>query len=140
MYASCAPKDDAWFTELDECYVSTKKSPTSDPLVWHDWSPKSSQDPGGCGNLSLSVAAGPVTATMNLATCEELIPTKGEEPADFRVNWVGDAYWDGDVRETGLLHAVGFANPGSNIMVLAFDYGYIYSSCNPPPDLIDQCG
>jgi len=137
MWGSCWPHDDAWFTELIECQVATHPNPNP-PLVWNEYSPQHTEELGGCGNVSLTVGAGPVSATLNVGTCEKLVPVPGDQPGEMAAKWVGDAYWDDDVRGTGLLISIG--NAYGTTVSMGVSRTFVWSDCNPPPDVIDQCG
>lgn len=136
MYATCKPGE-ANFYELVECYVDTVEHPDSAPLVWNDWSPKSTTDLGGCGQVQLQVGVGPVVGGATVSTCEELIPERETAPADMRTRWVGDAYWKEDVRETGQIVSVGVA--WGQVVAIQPSFGYFYSSCSFG-DVLDLCG
>lgn len=136
MWGTCWPHDDAWFTELDECHVATH--PHTTPLVWNEYQPQSVQEVGGCGNVTLNVGVGPVSASLNVGTCDKLVPDPGDEPGEMRVKWIGDAYWDDDVRGTGLLISIG--NAFGTTPYMDVSRAFIWSECNPPPSIIDECG
>ncbi|SFO80544.1 hypothetical protein SAMN05421810_1018 [Amycolatopsis arida] len=127
MYATCKPGE-ADYYELKECYVDSVRHSTSAPLVWNDWSPKSTVDLGGCGQVQLQVGVGPVTGGATVSTCEELIPEREVDPADMRTRWVGDAYWKDEVRETGQIVSIGVAYGAQAVIQPSF--GYFYAECS----------
>lgn len=136
VYATCKPGG-ANFFEVVGCYVKSFKGGGSDPLFWNDWSPKSTTDLGGCGQIQLEVGIGPVTGGATVSTCEKLVPQRGAAPADMRTEWVGDAYWPEDVRETGQIIGIGVAFNQQASAGITF--GYSISSCTFG-DITDLCG
>lgn len=137
MYASCSADGDHSTRELDDCYIDSIKSASSATWYWNDWSPKSTVNLGNCGDITLSVGYGGVSGSYTLRTCEELIPAKGSAGGDFRATWKGESYRSTDVRETGMLIAIGHDWSATNIG-LDLTWGYHYSSCIP--FTVDDCG
>ncbi|MEU7739442.1 hypothetical protein [Nonomuraea sp. NPDC049158] len=104
-YATCGALEggpDFW--QVYDCSVRTWRVDNSAPLVWNEWSPKSTANLSSCGSVNLNVVAGPVSVGVSVNTCEKLIPAKGADPGDFKATWAGRSYWGSDVRETGLLN------------------------------------
>ena len=139
MYASCGAADPGHtFKEVDECYVSSARASNSSPLLWNDWSPKSTTNLSNCGTIQLQVAAGPVAASASVNTCETLEIMKGAEGGTFRATWVGDSYYPEEVRETGSL--IAFKATDMNLSaILWVEWNYVYSECHLS-GIIDRCG
>lgn len=148
-WATCsAKKGGPDFWEVDECYSGTQRRPGL-PDSWrlnvHDWNPRSTQyPPGTCGQIPLNVTVGPFSVGHTVNTCEKLVPSPGPREEDFKVRWVGDSYWDTDVRETASLLSISDQAPPGSAHGFPSYYivhvaGYKYSQCNPPPQIIDMC-
>ncbi|MEO3922326.1 hypothetical protein ABGB07_00370 [Micromonosporaceae bacterium B7E4] len=138
MWASCGALDggpDFW--EVDECYVENRWDPGQ--AVWADYQPRSTVPLSNCGDIPLSVSSGPFSLGTVIRTCEKLVPTPGAHPPNFKATWIGDSYWGTDVRETGFLIAYRVNNPNAPVRGPGDAWGYVYSECNPPPQIIDQC-
>lgn len=136
MYGTCKPGE-ADFYEITGCWVDTVKHSDSARLYWNDWSPKSTVDLGGCGQVQLQVGVGPVSGGAIISTCDKIVPERGAAPADMRTRWVGDAYWKDEVRQTGQIVGVG-VDYGETIGI-ASSFGYSYSPCSFS-SLLDLCG
>lgn len=135
-YATCGARDGGpEFMQVGGCTVHSMRNNVLDSpeLFWNDWSPKSSSNLGSCESISLSIGIGPVSAGATVNTCEELIPRKGEDPANLRVSWNGKSYYGSDVRETGLLIGIGSSfgtSPNLNIA-----WAYRFDHCWIPPKI-----
>jgi len=141
-YGSCAPVEGGPdHMEMDECYIRLWQNENVDPrIVWNAWDPQATVNLPDCGDVSMSVTAGPVSAGQSIHTCEKLVPKKGVKAGDMQATWIGDAYWAEDVRGVGFMVSIGipFGEPEAK-MTYYYQWGYKYSMCNLPPSAFDQC-
>jgi hypothetical protein len=137
-YATCgAASPGQVYLEVDECYVDTVRRPGSPQQFWNDWSPRSTQQFNPCGTYQMEIAWGPVTGARQVSTCEQLVPDKGADPADFRSTWIGDSYYHSDVRETAFVISTG--TPIGSVPSMTLTWSYVYSYCEPG-GIFDPCG
>lgn len=119
--------------ELTECGVHTYKWAGADPWTWHGWEPASDMNQSNCTQVSLSVAAGPVSGGMTFNACDLIDMEVGAAP-QHDVVWRGEKA--GNQRQAAQLIAIGTPWGGQNPDI-GVSYGYRYHRCGYLGELCD---
>jgi hypothetical protein len=119
--------------ELTECGVSTHRIATSAPFVWHGWEPASDMNQSNCTQVSLSVAAGPVTGGVSFNACDLIDMELGATAPEHSASWRGEKA--GQQRQVAHIIAIGAAR--GSVISIGISYGYSFHACGSLGELCD---
>lgn len=115
-------KSKYWFWRLRRATIECVKNPSSSPMAWFDYQPRSDQKRGQCETISLGISAFGVTLSGSWIICKEgwditYYPT---EPGRFKNMWYGSA--DRSEREVAYMVSVTVPQGGTGVWNLDASY------------------